>query len=174
MTDLSTAIGGDPDIGPAGLSPGSMCGNSASETYTPSGGTVTSGNWATAPTECGPYRSAAAAVTATDTVTVTAAGFDRTVAVATGDFEQLALGAAAGSTGIGRAVEIQPGKSATVNVTFRAAGAAGATVAGTLYLDALQGGVPAIRPARRRRGGGAALLLQGRVTASATRRALPC
>ena len=142
MTDLSTAIGGDPDIGPGGLSPGSMCGNSASETYTPSGGTVTSGNWATAPTECGPYRSAAAAVTATDTVTVTAAGFDRTVAVATGDFEQLALGAAAGSTGIGRAVEIQPGKSATVNVTFRAAGAAGATVAGTLYLDALQGGVP--------------------------------
>ena len=59
MTDLSTAIGGDPDIGPGGLSAGSMCGTSASETYTPAGGTVTSGNWATAPTECGPYRSAA-------------------------------------------------------------------------------------------------------------------
>jgi hypothetical protein len=142
MTDLSTATGGDPDIGPAGLSTGSMCGKTESETYTPSGGTVTSGNWATAPTECGPYRSAAPAATATDTVTVTAAGFDRTVTVATGDLEQLALGPAAGSAGIGHAVEIQPGKSATVNVTFRAAGTAGATVSGTLYLDALQGGVP--------------------------------
>jgi hypothetical protein len=29
-----------------------------------------------------------------------------------------------------------------VNVTFRAAGTAGATVSGTLYLDALQSGVP--------------------------------
>ncbi|MGH3206761.1 MAG: S8 family serine peptidase [Trebonia sp.] len=142
MTDLSTATGGDPDIGPAGLATGSMCGTSASETYTPPGGTVTSGNWATASTECGPCRLAAPAVTATDTVTVTTAGFDRTVAVATGDFEQLALSAAAGSTAIDRAVEIQPGKSATVNVTFRAAGTAGATVAGTLYLDALQAGVP--------------------------------
>ncbi len=142
MTDLSTATGGDPDIGPAGLSAGSMCGKTESETYTPSGGTVTSGNWATAPTECGPYRSAAPAAAATDTVTVTAAGFDRTVTAATGDLEQLALGPAAGSAGIGHAVEIQPGRSATVNVTFRAAGRAGATVSGTLYLDALQGGVP--------------------------------
>ena len=73
---------------------------------------------------------------------MTAAGFDRTVTAATGDFEQLALSAAAGSAGISRAVEVQPGKSAVVNVTFRAAGRPGATVAGTLYLDALQSGVP--------------------------------
>jgi hypothetical protein len=142
MTDLSPATGGDPDIGPAGLAAGSMCGTSASEAYTPAGGTVTSGNWATAPTECGPYRLAAPTAAAVDTVTVTAAGFDRTVTAPTGDFEQLALSAAAGSAGISRAVEVQPGKSATVNVTFRAAGAPGTTVAGTLYLDALQGGVP--------------------------------
>ncbi len=142
MTDLSTAAGGDPDVGPSGLTAGSLCGKSVTQAYTPPGGTVTSSAWAPAPTECGPYRSAAPAGTATDTVTVTAAGFDKTVTAATGDFEQLALSPAAGNAGIGKAVEVQPGRSATVNVTFKAAGPAGAAVSGTLYLDALQSGVP--------------------------------
>ena len=143
MTDLSTAIGGDPDAGPAGLSAGSLCGKSVSETYIPPGRTVTSGSWGPAPTECGPFNSAAAAGTATDTMTVTAAGFDKTVSTATGDFEQLAQSAAAGSTGLEDGVELQSGKSATVKVTFKAAGTAGSIVSGTLYLDTLQSGVPA-------------------------------
>jgi hypothetical protein len=103
---------------------------------------VTSGAWAPAPTECGPYRSAAPAATATDTMTVTAAGFDKTVTSTTGDFEQLALSPAAGNAGIAKAVEVQPGHSATVHVTIKAAGPAGAAVSGTLYLDTLQSGVP--------------------------------
>ena len=141
MTDLSPAIG-DPDVGPAGLSGGSLCGKTATDTYTPSGGVVTSGLWAPAPTECGPYTSAAPLASATDTLTATTAGFDKTVTVATGDLEQLAQSASAGNAGIEQEVELQAGQSDTVNVTFDAAGTPGSVVAGTLYLDALQSGVP--------------------------------
>jgi hypothetical protein len=141
MTDLSAAVG-DPDAGPPGLSGGSLCGKTATEAYTPSGGSVTSGLWAPAPTECGPYASPAPSASATDTLTATTAGFDKTVTVATGDLEQLAQSASAGSAGIEQAVELQPGQSDTVNVTFDAAGTAGSVVVGTLYLDTLQTGVP--------------------------------
>jgi hypothetical protein len=142
MTDLSSAAG-DPDIGPAGLDRGSLCGKSAWAAYTPSGGTVTSGSWVTGPTECGPYTSAAPAGTATDTLSVTTAAFDPSVSVATGDLERLATSASAGNTALAKAVELPPGKSATVNVTFKPApGAPAARVSGTLFLDTVQGGVP--------------------------------
>ncbi|HEY6494714.1 MAG TPA: S8 family serine peptidase [Trebonia sp.] len=142
MTDLATAFGGDPDVGIPGLSKGPLCGTSASAAYTPSGGTVTSGLWEPAPTECGPYAKAASAATATDTLTVTTPGFDPGVTVSTGDVQQLARGAAAGNAGLSGAVEVQPGASAIVTVTFRPAGQAGSVVNGTLYLDTLQNGVP--------------------------------
>jgi hypothetical protein len=141
MTDLSTAIG-DPDVGPSGLSGGSLCGKTATETYTSSGGMATSGLWAPAPTECGPYPSAAPSASATDTLTATTAGFDKSVTVATGDLERLAQSASAGSAGIDQAVELKSGQSARVNVTFSAAGTPGNVVVGTLYLDTLQSGVP--------------------------------
>jgi hypothetical protein len=143
MTDLSTMTGGDPDIGLAGLSKGSLCAKSVTSSYTPPGGWVTSGGWATGSTECGPFKTLVKANgTATDTVTVKAAAFDTTVTSQTGDFEQLATSAAAGSAAIQNAVELQPGQSATVNVTIKPSGTAGTTVSGTLYLDALQSGVP--------------------------------
>jgi hypothetical protein len=142
MTDLSTAGGGDPDVGIPGLAQGSLCGPSASDVYTPSGGTVTSGLWGPAPTECGPYQKAARPGTATDVLTATTAGFDKTVTVSTGDVEQLALSANAGNAGLAKAVELQPGQCASVDVTFKAAGAAGSVVHGQLYLDSLQGNVP--------------------------------
>jgi Subtilase family len=142
MTDLSPSAG-DPDVGPGGLTRGSLCGKSVRVAYAPSGGTVTSGSWITGPTECGPYGSAARAATATDTVSVTTAGFDPAVAVATGDLERLAVTASDGNTALGKAVELQPGKSAKVNVTFKtAAGAPASLVSGTLYLDTVQGEVP--------------------------------
>jgi hypothetical protein len=62
--------------------------------------------------------------------------------VATGDLEQLAQSVSAGNKVVEHAVELPPGRSATVDVTFRPAGRAGTTDAGTLYLDALQTGVP--------------------------------
>jgi hypothetical protein len=143
MTDLSTAIGGDPDVGIAGLTKGSRCGKSESESYTPSGGTVTSGLWVPGPTECGPYGSKGAdGGTATDTLTATMAQFDNTVSVSTGDFELLARNVAAGNTGLENAVELQPGKSATVNVTITPTGPFGHVDRGMLYLDTLQSGVP--------------------------------
>jgi hypothetical protein len=143
MSDLSTAVG-DPDVGVAGLSKNSLCGKSVSEPYTPSGGAVTSGVWVPAPTECGPYPAKGAdSGTAKDALRATIAGFDNTVTAATGDFEQLATAAAAGNTGIADAVELQPGHSATVNVTITPAGPFNVLHSGTLYLDSLQSGVPA-------------------------------
>jgi hypothetical protein len=141
MTDLAPAFS-DPDAGLAALSGGSLCGLSALVSYAPANGLVASGGWLPGPTECGPFRSAAPAGTATDQLMVTTAGFDPTVTVATGDLEQLAQSAAAGDKALAHAVELQPGRSATVNVTFKPAGRTGTTDAGTLYLDALQTGVP--------------------------------
>jgi hypothetical protein len=143
MTDLSTITGGDPDTGLAGLSKGSMCAKSVAEAYTPSGGWVTSGGWAVGPTECGPFSSLVKANgTATDTVTVRSAAFDGTVTSTTGDFEQLATGAAAGNTAFGNVVELSPGQSVAVNVTITPSGTVGTVDSGTLYLDTLQSGVP--------------------------------
>ena len=164
MTDLSTLTGGDPDIGPAGLSKGSLCAKSVGEAYTPSGGWVTSGAWSVGPTECGPFSSLVKANgTATDTLTVKAAAFDTTVTSPTGDLEQLATSAAAGSVAIGNAVELPPGQSVTVNVTITPAGTAG--TAG--HRHAVPGHAAerraAVRPDLRRRGGGTAVLLHRRV-----------
>ncbi len=143
MTDLSTATGGDPDFGPAGLSKSSLCAKSVKESYTPSGGIVTSGNWVAAPTECGPFNALVKPNgTATDEVLVKTLAFDPAVTVATGDFEELAVSAADGSAAVSKAVELQPGQSVKVNVTIKPTGKAGAKVTGTLYLDTLQSGVP--------------------------------
>jgi hypothetical protein len=141
MTDLASMLG-DPDAGAAALSARSLCGRLESVSYTPPGHRVTSGGWLPEPAECGPFRAAAPSGTATDTVSVTMAAFDPTVTAATGDLEQVAQGAAAGNTAIENAVQLQPGRSATVDVTFKPAGPAGTVDAGTLYLDALQSGVP--------------------------------
>jgi hypothetical protein len=141
MSDLAPLLG-DPDAGASALSARSLCGRSASVSYTPSGGRVTSGGWLPGPAECGPFWSAAPSGTATETVSATTAAFDPTVSAPTGDLEQLAQGAAAGNTVIGSTVELQPGRSATVNVTFKPAGRAGTVHSGVLYLDALQSGVP--------------------------------
>jgi hypothetical protein len=141
MTDLAPAFG-DPDAGRGALSASSLCGKTASVSYAPSGGRVTSGGWLPGPTECGPFPRAAPSGTATDTMIAATAGFDPTVSAATGDLEQVALSASAGNKAIENAVELQPGRSATVDVTFKPAGRAGTTDAGTLYLDALQSGVP--------------------------------
>lgn len=93
--------------------------------------------------ECGPYRAAARAGTATTRVSVTTAGFDRNVRVPTGDLEQLATSVQAGNTAIADAVELKPGKSARVEVTFDSVGGpSGTLVSGALYLDTVQGGTP--------------------------------
>ena len=141
MTDLAPLLG-DPDAGRAALSASSLCGRSVSVSYVPADGWVTSGGWQPGPAECGPFLIAAPTGTATELMTVTTAGFDPTVSAATGDLEQLAQSTSAGNKTIENAVELQPGRSATVDVTFKPAGHAGTRDTGTLYLDALESGVP--------------------------------
>jgi hypothetical protein len=141
MTDLSPE-NADPDVGSSSFKAGSLCGKSASVSYTAPGHDLTSGLWGSAPTECGPYAKAAKSGKATDTATVTSLAFDKTITVATGDLQQLALGAGAFTkiqTGI---VELAPGATATVNVVVKPSGKAGTVVKGTLYLDDVATGLP--------------------------------
>ena len=58
MTDLSPEIG-DPDVASVVPQSGSLCGRSASVSYTAPGGDLTPGLWGSAPTECGPFTTAA-------------------------------------------------------------------------------------------------------------------
>jgi hypothetical protein len=134
MTDLSP-YSGDPDVSSAGLSASSLCGTSATAAYTAPGGDATSGLWQPGPTECGPYPAAAGAAKATATVTATGLAFDRAMTAQTGDLQQLANGASAYAKVRTGVVEVEPGASATVDVTIRPSGTAGAVVSGTLYLD---------------------------------------
>jgi hypothetical protein len=134
MTDL-TPYSGDPDVASADASTSSLCGTPVSAAYTAPGGDATSGLWQPGPTECGPYPTAAKPAKATDTVTVTSLAFDRAMTVQTGDLQQLANGAGAYVKVAADIVEIDPGASATVDVTIRPSGTAGTVISGTLYLD---------------------------------------
>jgi hypothetical protein len=141
MTDLSPP-NADPDVASSSLRSGSLCGRSASVGYTAPGADLTSGLWGTAPTECGPFAKAAKAGKATDTATVTSLAFDKTMTPATGDLQQVALGAGAFVTVSKDIVELAPGASATVNVVVTPSGKAGTVVRGTLYLDDVATGLP--------------------------------
>ena len=140
MTDLETIGNGDPSTGVPGLSKGSLCAKKVTESYTPAGGVLASGVWGPGPAECGPFQSPAPSGVATDQLLVTMAAFDTGVSVPTGDFERLATSPAAGSAAVGKAVALQPGQSATVDVTFEVpSGTPAGARHGLLYLDTLQG-----------------------------------
>lgn len=144
MVDLGSAIG-DPSVASAGLKTGALCHFRALAGYTAAGGAVTSGLWLPEPTECGPFSRLARKGKVTEQITVRTRAFDRAVSVPTGDLMQVARAALTQSQlqAFGKnLVQLQPGKSATVNVTITPSGAAGTVVSGTLYLDALEIGVP--------------------------------
>ena len=134
MTDLSP-YAGDPDVASAALSAGSLCGATATAGYSAAAADVTSGLWQPGPTECGPYPGPAKAGAATDLVTATSLAFDRSMTVQTGDLQQLANGAGAYAKASADIVEVDPGASATVDVTVTPSAAVGTVVSGTLYLD---------------------------------------
>jgi hypothetical protein len=123
---------GDPDTastntgGTAGL-----CGDTATGSVSPPGGTVSQGGWFALPSECGPYPGPAPAGTATVTATVITRAFDPAVTSVTGDLWTTA------STGTftNSAVVIGPGQSATIDVTITPSAAAGTVVKGTLFVD---------------------------------------
>jgi hypothetical protein len=124
---------GDPDLGSSAPGAGSLCADTASVSYAPPGGTVTAGLWESAPTECGPYPvGGAPAGTATDTLTVQTKAFDPAVTSSTGDLWAQSLNPSSSST----PVVINPGQSATINVTITPSASSGTVVSGNLYVDA--------------------------------------
>jgi hypothetical protein len=133
MFDFS-AVTGDPDVASSSFNASgssALCSDTASVSYTPAGGSVTAGYWDSGPDECGPYTTAAPSGTATDTVTAQTQTFDTTATTPGGDLWELSNGTLASFT----PVVIDPGKSATIDVTITPSAAAGTVVSGTLYVD---------------------------------------
>ena len=129
---------GDPDISSHNPSAGPLCATSESASYSPPGGTIGNGFWGAVPTECGPYSGPAPAGTVSSSMTVVAKQFDTSVTSSTGDVELAATNPAASFTPI----VINPGQTATIDVTITPAGASGTQVTGTLYVDDLLTGIP--------------------------------
>lgn len=138
MFDFSTWAG-DPDVPSASFGAASLCATTASASYTPPGGTVTAGLWGASPTECGPYPvGGAPAGHATVSMTAQAKAFDPAVTSDTGDIWLASTNPAASFSPI----VINPGQTATVNVTITPSGASGTLVTGTLYVDDFLSSVP--------------------------------
>jgi hypothetical protein len=129
---------GDPDIASNGPGASQLCATSESATYAPSGGQVEPGEWASDPSECGPYPAQAPAGTATDAITIQAKAFDTAVTSPTGDIWLQATT----PTSSAAPVEIQPGQTTTINVTITPNASASTVVSGNLYVDTFLGGIP--------------------------------
>jgi hypothetical protein len=129
---------GDPDISSHNPSAGPLCATSATASYNPPGGTIQNGVWFAAPSECGPYPGPAPAGTVSSSMTVQAKQFDTSVTSDTGDIMLAAINPATTVT----PVIINPGQTATINVTITPSGASGSKVSGTLYVDDLLDNVP--------------------------------
>jgi hypothetical protein len=139
MFDFSP-VAGDPDLASSASGSAPLCSTSPSASYSPAGGTVTSGVWGVAPDECGPFPAPAPAGTVSVSMTAQTKAFDPAVTSAPGDFWQAAVNPSA-SFGL---FVIQPGQTATINVTITPAGPAGTVVSGNLYADVFDGNVPPV------------------------------
>jgi hypothetical protein len=129
---------GDPDISSHNPGAGPLCAASETASYSPSGGTIQDGVWFATPSECGPYSGPAPAGTVSSAMTVQAKQFDTTVSSDTGDIMLAAINPAATFS----PVVINPGQTATINVTITPVGAAGTVVSGNLYVDDFISNVP--------------------------------
>ncbi len=122
---------GDPDLV-------SSIGTSPTGSYTPPAGNLADGFWSATPSEIGPYPSGAPAGTVSMTMDVTAKAFDSAITSSTGDLELAATNPATTFS----PVVINPGQTATVNVTITPSGSSGTQVTGTLYVDDFLTNVP--------------------------------
>ncbi len=136
MFDFSP-VTGDPDLASASSGPGPLCSTTASASYTPPGGSVTSGLWYAFPDECGPYPSGAPAGTASIAMTTTSKAFDPAVTSATGDLWLQATNPSASFTPI----QINPGQTVSIDVTITPSGPSGTVVSGALYVDVFVNGL---------------------------------
>ncbi|HWF81093.1 MAG TPA: hypothetical protein VN695_10960 [Streptosporangiaceae bacterium] len=122
---------GDPDLV-------SSTGTNPTGSYTTPAGTFTNGFWFATPSEIGPYPGPAPAGTVSMSMSVTTKAFDTTVTSDTGDLELAATNPATTFS----PVVINPGQSATVNLTITPSGGSGSVVSGTLYVDDFLTNVP--------------------------------
>jgi hypothetical protein len=136
MFDVS-ANSGNPDLA-SSVSGSALCGTTASASYAPSGGSVTTGFWVSYPSECGPYPTLAPPGAATVSMTVVTKAFDPAVTSGTGDLWLSSVNPAASFS----PVVIEPGQTATVNVTITPSAPAGTVVSGNLYVDDYLSNVP--------------------------------
>jgi hypothetical protein len=128
---------GDPDLASSAPGAGQLCASTASVTYAPPGAAVTPGVWLAGPAGCGPYTGPGAAGTATSSMSILAKAFDPTVTAPLGDYNLTAINP---NTTPAMTV-LQPGHSIVVPVTITPSGTVGSVVRGTLYVDALVGGL---------------------------------
>ena len=124
-------IAGDPDLI-------SSIGTTAAGSYTAPSGTLTNGVWAATPDELGPYPSSAPAGTVSLQMQAITKAFDPAVTSSTGDIELASINPAASFTPI----VINPGQTATINVTITPSGSTGTIVSGELYVDDFLTAVP--------------------------------
>jgi hypothetical protein len=136
MFDIGAGAG-DPDLASSAPGAGPLCASTAAVTYAPPGAVVTAGQWVAGPAGCGPYSGPGAAGTATDTMSILAKAFDPTVTAPLGDYNLTAINPNATPA----MTVLQPGHSIVVPVTITPSGPAGSVVSGTLYVDALVGGL---------------------------------
>jgi hypothetical protein len=122
---------GDPDIA-------SNIGTSPSASYAPSGGLVGDGFWFATPSEIGPYPAGAPAGTVSMSMTAQTQEFDPSVTSTTGDLELASTNPATTFSPI----VINPGQTATVNVTITPSANSGTVVSGALYIDDFMTNVP--------------------------------
>ena len=137
MFDFSPAAG-DPDLASSAPGTNPLCSTSPSGSYSPAGGSVTAGVWVVVPAECGPFGTAAPAGTVSVSMTATTKAFDPAVTSPVGDFWEAAVNPDAPFS----LFVIQPGQSATINVTITPSAPAGTVVSGNLYVDVFDGNVP--------------------------------
>ena len=123
---------GDPDIASG------SCATAPSAMYASTGGMVGPGFWFATPSECGPYPSGAPAGTVSMSMSATIKAFDPAITSATGDLEPASVNPATTFSPI----VINPGQTATVNVTITPSGSAGTQVSGTLYVDDFLTNIP--------------------------------
>ncbi|HEY1741215.1 MAG TPA: S8 family serine peptidase, partial [Acidimicrobiia bacterium] len=119
--DVSTA-GGAPDVE-------SSSGTTVSASV--AAPEVSPGQWAADPAEIGPFPATAPAATATVSAAVNANTFDSNVTSTTGDVWLTSTGAASGFSPL----DLQPGQSGDITVTFTPTGSSGTTVSGFLDVD---------------------------------------
>jgi hypothetical protein len=129
---------GDPDLASHNPGAGPLCATTEIASYSPPGGTIQNGFWGSAPTECGPYPAPAPAGSDSSAMFVVAKQFDTSVTSTTGDIELASIVPVSSFT----PVIINPGASATIDVTITPSAAPGTVVSGTLYVDDFLDNIP--------------------------------